>query len=149
MTAIIERQRARFIHTESKNSCETFLHTKSFIIFKNLDNFCYVFIYKKNTLDVTVFFKIFLKLVFLYKKHDTLRYVKFLYTKIQTLCKNLRYVFIYKKLDTLRYVIFHGIFEIGGGGGHFYILKTMHFVLHFYMQKKLHFALSFYIQKAL
>ena len=25
--------------------------------------------------------------------------------------------------DTLRYAIFHGIFEIGGGGGHFYKQK--------------------------
>ena len=55
-------------------------------------------------------------LAFLYKKHDTLRYVTFLYTKSQTLCKNqdnFRYVCVYKKQDTLRYVIFHEIFEVG------------------------------------
>ena len=44
-------------------------------------------------------------------------------------------LFIYKNPDTLRYTIFHGIFEIGGGGGYFYEQKTMHFALHFYMQK--------------
>ena len=45
---------------------------------------------------------------------------KFLYTKSQTLHKNLdnlHYLFIYKNPDTLRYAIFHRIFEIGGGGG--------------------------------
>ena len=26
-------------------------------------------------------------------------------------------LYIYKNPDTLRYAIFHGIFEIGGGGG--------------------------------
>ena len=61
---------------------------------------------------------------------------------------NFRYVFIYKNSDTLRYAIFHGTFEIGGGRGHFYMQKTMHFVLYFYMQKTMHFALRFYLQKA-
>ena len=40
----------------------------------------------------------------------------FLYTKIQTLCKNQdnsRHVFIYKKQDTLGYAIFHEGFEVG------------------------------------
>ena len=66
-----------------------------------------------------------LNLAFIYRKHDTLRYVTFLYTKIQTLRKeqdNLRYVFKYKNQDTLRYEVFHGIFEIGRGGGHFLFL---------------------------
>ena len=54
------------------------------------------------------------------KKHETLRYVTFLYTKILTLYKkqdNLRYIYIYKNPDTLRYTIFYWIFEIGWGGG--------------------------------
>ena len=49
----------------------------------------------------------FLKFVFTYKKHDTLRYVIFLYTKRQTLRKkqdNFCYVFIYKNPDTLKYL---------------------------------------------
>ena len=40
----------------------------------------------------------------------------YMYTKIQTLCKNqdnFCYVFIHKKSDTLRYAIFHETFEIG------------------------------------
>ena len=76
----------------------------------------------------------FLKMAFKYKKHDTLRYVTFLYTKSDTLRKkqdNLRYVFIYKNPETLRYGIFYIIVGIGGGGG--YIQKTMHFALHLYI----------------
>ena len=78
-----------------------------------------MFTYKKqDTLRHAIFMNI-LKLEFLYKKHDTLRYVTILNTKSQTLRKkqgNLRYVFIYKNPDTLRYAIFHGVFEISGGG---------------------------------
>ena len=51
-------------------------------------------------LYVTQFFMKIPKLAFIYKKHDTLHYVTFLYTKSWTLRKkkdNLRYVFIYKK----------------------------------------------------
>ena len=68
---------------------------------------------KSKTLYVTIFFMKFLKLAFIYKNYDTLRYMIFLYTKIQTLRKkqdNLRYVFIYKNPDILRYAIFQWIF---------------------------------------
>ena len=44
--------------------------------------------------------------------------------------------FFIQKPGTLRYAIFHGIFEIGVGWGHFYMQKAMHFALHFYMEKK-------------
>ena len=103
--------------------------------------------YKKIiTLYVTRFFMKFLKLEFIYKNHDTLRYVTFLYTKIQTIRKkqdNMCYVFMYKNTDTLRYAILHGIFEIGRGGrGHFHMQK-IHFVLHFYTQKTMYFPLRF------
>ena len=80
MTAIIGRKRAR-LYTKSKKNCETFLYTKSRTLFKKLDNFLYVFIFKKPyTLRYAIFMKI-LKLAFIYKKDDTLCYVKFLYTK--------------------------------------------------------------------
>ena len=52
---------------------------------------------------------------------------------------------MYKKPDTLRYMIFHGIFDICGGGEHFYIQKTMKFAFNFYTQKTMHFALRFYL----
>ena len=113
------------IYKEQKN-CETFLYTKSLTLFRKLDNFCYVFIYKKPyTWSYGIFMK-FLKLAFIYKKHDTLRNVKFLYTKIWTLSKkkdNLRFVFIYKNPSLLRYAIFNWIFEICGGGGHLFVKK--------------------------
>ena len=51
-----------------------------------------------------------LKLAFMYKHYDTLRYVMFYYTKSQRLRKNqdnLRYGFIQKNIDTLRYTMFH------------------------------------------
>ena len=72
----------------------------------------------------------------------------FIYKNLDTSKKqdNLRSVFVYKKNpDTLRYAIFHGIFEIGGGGEHFYKQKTIHFALNFYMQKTMHFPLRFYL----
>ena len=55
----------------------------------------------------------------------------------------MRYIFIYKKPDTLCYGIFHRIFEIHGGEGHFFKQKTMHFALNFYMQKTMHFPVRF------
>ena len=87
----------------------------------------------------------------------------FLYTKIQTLLKNqdnLRNCFIYKNPDTLCYAIFHGIFEIGGGGGIFIFKnnalcvtflyeKTMQFALYFYIQRNKHFKLRFNMQKTM
>ena len=85
MTAIIERQRAR-LYTQKAKKCQTFLYTKSQILFKMLDNFRYGFIYKKPyTWRYGIFMK-FLKLafiyiqkawqfalhdVYIYKKHDT------------------------------------------------------------------------------
>ena len=70
-----------------------------------------------------------LRLAFIYKNHETLRYVTFLYTKSQTLHKkqdNLRYVFLHRNSDTLHYTIFHEIFEVGGGGWErcFYMQKN-------------------------
>ena len=75
------KTRRMFIYTKSKKNCQTFLYTKSHTLFKKLDNFRYVFIYKKQyTLRYSIFMK-FLKLAFICKKHDTLRYVTFLYAK--------------------------------------------------------------------
>ena len=39
------------------------------------------------------------------------------------------------------------MFEIGGGGGTFYMQKTMHFALRFLIQKAEHFALRFNIDQ--
>ena len=119
-------QKARHFAT-SKTIYVTFLYTKSFVLY------------------VSQFFMNILNLAFICKKRDTLHYVTFLYTKIQTLRKmkdNLRYAFIYKDPDTLRYAIFHWIFEIGEGG-HFFIQKIMYFALNFYKQNKCNFRYVF------
>ena len=152
-----------FIYTKSKNNCETFLYKTFQTLCKKQDNLRSVFIYKKrDTLRYAVFHEIF-KLAFIYKNHDTFRYVKFLYTKSQTLRKkqdNFRYVFIYKKHNTLCYAIYHGIFEIGGGGEHFYMQKNAPCVtflcakdnslcVTFLNKKSRHFVLHFYIQKTM
>ena len=53
----------------------------------------------------------------------------------------------------MRYAIFHGIFEIGGGGEGgggrgIFIKKNNALSVNFYMQKTTHFPLRFYMQKA-
>ena len=66
-----------------------------------------------------------------YKNHDTLSYMTFLYSQIQTLWKNqdnLGYgFFIYRKPDTLGYTKFLCIVEIGGGGGGIFLNKKKAF----------------------
>ena len=47
MTAIIERQGAPFYKHQKQTNCKTFLYTKIPTLFKKLQNFRYVFIYKK------------------------------------------------------------------------------------------------------
>ena len=81
----------------------------------------------------------FLKLEFTYKKHDTLGYVTFLYTKSSTL---------HKKQDNLRYVLYTKIrhfcvprffiesLKFWRGGGAFIYKKTMYFALYFYIEKQ-------------
>ena len=69
------KTRRTFLYSQNAKNFETFLYPKSQTLCKKLDNFRYVFIYKK-----AIHFKS-LKLAFIYKKRDTLRYVTFLYTK--------------------------------------------------------------------
>ena len=74
---------------------------------------------KRMILYVARFFIKFLRLAFLYKKHDTLRYVTFLYKKSRTLRKkkdNLRCVLIYKIWSlcfTLYLIEFLKLAEVG------------------------------------
>ena len=104
---------------------------------------------ESKTIYISRLFMKMLKLAFIYKKHDTFRYVNFLYKKIQTLRKkqeNVRYVFILKNPEHL--TSYDSLLKFGNcrrGGS--YMKKTIHCELHFYMQKKMHFALHFYIQK--
>ena len=69
-----------FIYKKQKKLRNVFIYKKP-ETFQNLDNFRYIFIYKKQyTWRYGIFMKI-LKLAFIYKKYDTFRYVRFLYTK--------------------------------------------------------------------
>ena len=100
MTTISERQRARFyIYKKETNSKRLYIYIytqkarhfskrRAIFIYKKLDNFRYAIFHENFEIDICI------------KKHDTLRYVKFLFTEIQTLRKkqdNFRYVFIYKR----------------------------------------------------
>ena len=109
----------------------------------------------------TQFFMKILNLAFIYKKPDTLRYVEFLYSKIQTLRKkqdNLRYVLYTKIRIVCSTRFFVEFLKLAEWRGHFYMKKTMHFALHFYaenktlrvtfyIQKPQHFVLHFYVPK--
>ena len=77
-----------------------------------------------------------LKLAFIYKNNDTLRYVKFLYKKIQTIRKkqdNLRYVFYIKKILTLYVMLFFVEFlKLAEGGAFLYAKNNSLFVTFLY-----------------
>ena len=108
------------LHTDStRKKCEMFYIQKSWQFSKS-KTIWVTFLYTKiQTLYVTRSFMKFLKLAFIYKKHDTLCYVKFSYTKRQTIIKNqdnMRYVFIYTNPDTLRYAIFMEFLKLAEGG---------------------------------
>ena len=105
MTNISERQRARlYIYTKQKNAKFIYIYSKIQTLRKKQDNLQYVFIYKKiDTLRHAIFHENSDMVIFI-QKHDTLRYVTFLYTKSLTLRKkqdNLCYVFLYTKILTL------------------------------------------------
>ena len=109
------------------------------LVYKNPDNVCYLFIYKKqDTLSFAIFHENVEVGIYIQKaSHFALG--EFLYGKTSTLRKkqdNLRYVFIYKNPDTLRYAIFHWIFEIGGGGEDHFICKKQCTLRCIYICKK-------------
>ena len=79
MTAIIERQSAQIYTQKVKKMRNVFIYKKP-DTFQKLNNFRYVLCTKAIHLTLRYFHEI-LKLAFIYKKHDTLRYVKFLNTK--------------------------------------------------------------------
>ena len=112
MTAIVERQRARFYIQKKQKNRETFK--------KKSQTIPVAFLYtKSNTLYVTGFFMNFLKLAFIHKKYHTLGQVTFLYTKTQTLRKNqdnFRYVFIYKNPALCVPRFFIGFLKFAEGG---------------------------------
>ena len=130
MTTVSEIQRARlYTYTKRRKNAKYIQKSKHFAKSKTI---CIRFIYTKiHTLYVTRFLLKCLKLAFVLKKHDTLCYLVFLYTKIRTLRKkqdNFCYVFIHRNPDTLCYAILHGIISIGRGG-YIFLQKEIHFDL--------------------
>ena len=87
MTPISEIQRAcLYIYKKQKIANRLYIYTKSQTLCKKQVNLRYVFIHKSpDTLYYAIFHKIFEIGIYIYKKHYTLRYVTFLYTKIQKL----------------------------------------------------------------
>ena len=80
MTAIIERQRARLYTQKAKQLPNVFIYKKP-DTFQKTRQFPLRFIYKKPYAWRYGIFMKFLMLVYIYKKHDTLRYVTFLHKK--------------------------------------------------------------------
>ena len=101
MTYISEGQRVCF-YLQKEKQIEMFLYTKSQIIRKNQDNFCYIFIYKNpDTLCYAIFHELFEigggGEAFLCKKTMHLA-LNFYMQKKSTF----RYFFIYKKQNKLK-----------------------------------------------
>ena len=138
MTAISERKRAGFNIYRAKKIAKRF-YTQKARHFAKIYTIYVTFLYTKSmTLYSSRFFMKKLRLAFIYKQHETLRSVTFLYTKRQTLRKkqdNLRY-FLYTKTRTLCVTqFFNEVLKLAEGGRHFYLHKIMHFALYFNMQK--------------
>ena len=140
------------VYRKAEKMSNVFIYRKTDTLQKVRQFMLRFYIQKRMTLYVMQFFMKILQLVFIYKKHDTQRYVTFLCTKRRTLSKkqdNLRYVFIYKIWTLCITRFFIELLKLAEGEGNFYTHKKMHFALHFYIRKTMHFALRFYIQKAL
>ena len=96
-----QRKTTCTLYIKKSQNCDTFIYiyTKSQTLCKKQDNLRYVLFTKSLTLYVTRFFMKFWDWhLYIYIKHENLRYVTFLYTKRQSLKKkqdNLRYIFLY------------------------------------------------------
>ena len=115
-----------FLYMEkSKNKCETFIYMcKKPDTLQKARQYALHFYSQKSRHFTLRNFSLKLRSwhLYIFKKHDTLRYVTFLNTKPRHFEKSRKFslrFFIYIKPDTLCYSIFHGIFETGGGEGAF------------------------------
>ena len=81
MTAIIERQRARFYIHKKQNKFRTVFVYKKPDTFQKTRQFPLRFLIQKGIHLTLRDFHEILKLPFIYTKHDTVRYVKFLKIK--------------------------------------------------------------------
>ena len=117
----------KFIYTKSNFFAKCFYIQKARHFSKSWTisvKFLYI---ESYTFHVTGFFMKILRLAFIYKKHDTLRYVTFLYTKSQTLRKkqdNLRYVLYTKIRQFCVTRFFIEFLKFAEGGGTFIDLKN-------------------------
>ena len=101
MITISKRQcPCSYIYKKQKIAKSLYIYAKKQTPFKKQDNLRYVFIYKKlDTFRHAIFHENF-EIVICIEKHNTLRYVIFLYKKSQTLREkqdNLRYFFNIQK----------------------------------------------------
>ena len=115
------RDNVHILCIQKAKKCETFLYTQKARHFAKCETLSLTIVYTKkhDSLRYVIFYEN-LKLAFIYKNNDTLRYMKFLNTKIWTLPKKqnkLRCVFIYKiwTLYVMRFLIeFLKMAEVGG-----------------------------------
>ena len=117
-----------FIYTKSKKNSKRFIYKKQDTFQKARQFPLRFYIQKSRLLTLRDFHEIFEIAIYIYKKHDTLRYVTFLYTKSQTLRKkqdNLRYVFIYKIRHFCATRFFIEFLKFAEGGGHFIYLNNV------------------------
>ena len=111
MTNISEIESAHFIYTKRKRKWETFIYKKKSRHFEKSKTICVTFLFTKiQTLYVMRFFMKILKLAFVYKKHDTLRYVTLLYTqksrhfvKSKTIC--VTFLYTVRMISTARFSV--------------------------------------------
>ena len=152
----------KFIYTKSKKKLRNVFIYKKPDTFQKARQFPLRFYTQKAIHWRYGIFMEFLKLEFIFKKHDTLRYVTFIYSKSMTLRKkqyNLRYVFIYRNPALFRYAIFIEFLKFAEGGG-IYLSKNNVLCVTFlywknnalcvtllYIQRAWHYALHFNIQK--
>ena len=123
-------QKSRHL-AKSKTIYDTFISTKS------------------HTLFITLFFMNFLKLAFILKNHDTLRYVMFYiqkdrqFEKRKTICVTFLYTKIRPLFVSRFFIEFLKLAERGGG-----VVCKKTLCVTFLYEKTVHFSLRWFIQKS-
>ena len=114
--------------------------------FAKINTIPVIFLYTKiKTLYFTQFFMKILNFSFIYKNHDTLRYMTFLCTKPHKFLQkqdNFCYFFIYKKWTFCVTRFFIKFLKLAEGEGHFYMQKNALCVTSLY-PKIMHLELCF------
>ena len=127
-------KRTFYMHTK-QNNCETFLSTKSHTPFKKLDNFRYVFIYKKQyTLRCGIFYEFFEIGIYIQKAwHFALRDV-FIYKNPYTFQKAWQFVLPFYVQKFRHFTLRNFWWNLWNW--HLYTKSmTLYVTWHFYIQK--------------